>query len=227
MCAEMSWTNILKEALIEHDDRVRILRVTPQTIKRATAIAALAVAIMAAALQFVRRDPVLAPKTGTLASDISSDIPPQIPQLDFKAYPARPMAQNAARTTFDFSKPDLKPFRGYRSVVAYSTADGKPDAAGHYKLVELPCSIYCSSYWMADLASGRIYYTPAEKSGIYVSAFSRPDSRLIVFWGDTEIDGADCEYGYFEWLESERKFRLVKKGTVHASCDHGNSEGAD
>jgi hypothetical protein len=141
-----------------------------------------------------------------------------IPPLNFSMYPAGAASLEPLQVRLDFSKPSMKPFRRFRTLMQNAVADGRANIAGHYKLVDIPCGSGCHYWWLVDLRSGQIHKTPSEEPVRFDEAITQPGSRLVLFKGPDLPRGHRCQFAYYEWLERERIFRGIKQGALRVDC---------
>lgn len=141
-----------------------------------------------------------------------------IPHVQFSKYAVPSSSPMAFDVKLDFEAPGLRPFRRYRSLLTAAVADGKANFAGYFRLVDIPCGTGCRYWWMVDLRNGAVLHTPSEKPVRFNEVIAMPNSRLVLFKGPATLIEDQCQFAYYQWVDSQRAFRAVKQGIVQKAC---------
>jgi len=115
------------------------------------------------------------------------------------------------------AKPNLashKDARTYRTVLRSEAKKGS-NFAGQYRFVEIGCGTECIIVAVIDERTGQVYFPENIQyilwSKVVHEPFGpvyKPNSRLLIVYGQINIDEAENGISYYEWKNGE--FRLIK-----------------
>ena len=112
------------------------------------------------------------------------------PTGDFARYPAVPLSGPFQMPTFSG---DQAGYAGYRTMLR-KAASGGANFAGHYAFARIGCGMECTSNYVIDGTTGRVYDFPlGGEDYLELTLFLQPGSNLVkAYWVVPDTDFKKC-----------------------------------